>query len=132
MFFNVTSVGELELAELIQCRFLPILSLSHSSHILVFWVLVDTYESQLSSLFIFLCFKKLPHYLKRDQARSGFFYKNKQIWQLTFVAMYQKPSDQNMKRTWHDITLRFFIKFVSWVGSSNIYRPTKWPRKQKM
>ena len=29
-------------------------------------------------------------------------------------------------------TLRFFIKFVSRADSSNIYRPTKWPRKQNM
>ena len=33
---------------------------------------------------------------------------------------------------YHVLTLRFFVKFVSWVFSSNIYRPTKWPRKQKM
>ena len=95
MFFNVTSVVELELAELIQCRFLPILSLSDSSHILVFWFLVDSYESQLSSLFIILFFLN-PQYLKRDQARSQFFYRNKQIWQLTFVAMYQNQVTQNM------------------------------------
>ena len=29
-------------------------------------------------------------------------------------------------------TLRFFIKFVSWVGSSNLYRPNPWPKKHKM
>ena len=32
----------------------------------------------------------------------------------------------------HIHTVRFFIKFVSWVVSPNIYRPTKWPRKQKI
>ena len=32
----------------------------------------------------------------------------------------------------HSSTLRFFIKFVSRVDSSNIHQPTKWPRKQKM
>ena len=32
----------------------------------------------------------------------------------------------------HLLTLRFFFKFVSRANSSNIFPPTKWPRKQKM
>ena len=30
------------------------------------------------------------------------------------------------------LTLRFFIKFVSWADSSNIHRPSEWTWKQKM
>ena len=37
----------------------------------------------------------------------------------------QKPRISRPCCTLHGLTLRFFIKFVSWADSSNTYRPTK-------
>ena len=71
--------------------------MSDSSHIFVFWFLVDSYQKTKISAVKFV-------YLKKDQARFGFLRKINKLDSWYFgllVAIYQTPKDKNMRWTKH-------------------------------
>ena len=47
------------------------------------------------------------------------------------LSYWQRKYENCKSISWKRITLRFFIKFVSWADSSNIYKPSEWTWKQK-